>query len=86
MHLVAPLAGAWIEIQRRVNDKSRKGSLLSRERGLKSEKLCNVAEECTSLLSRERGLKFYRQNQSQIRQRSLLSRERGLKYRYLSME
>ena len=58
--LVAPLAGAWIEIcyQEAIRG-SHKLSLPSRERGLKFTRGCPRGCDFWSLPSRERGLKYY---------------------------
>ena len=55
--LVAPLAGAWIEINVSHVSPLALRSLPSRERGLKSEYDLDPTDWCTSLPSRERGLK-----------------------------
>ena len=77
---VAPLAGAWIEIDELHPDSTRAVSLPSRERGLK---FCKVPVRRTgrmSLPSRERGLKYGLYFQKDTDDESLPSRERGLKY------
>ena len=55
---VAPLAGAWIEIDPDVIAPGEKGSLPSRERGLKSTQVLLHILIQRSLPSRERGLKY----------------------------
>ena len=58
-HLVAPLAGAWIEIGGSDSDVMMDMSLLSQERGLKYLVEAHQLVEVASLLSQERGLKFF---------------------------
>ena len=55
--IVAPFAGAWIEILAVVIRSPQLKSLPSRERGLKSEAAFNKETAQRSLPSRERGLK-----------------------------
>ena len=56
--IVAPLAGAWIEISISSSISSgSKSSLPSRERGLKLTGYCIGTAQIVSLPSRERGLK-----------------------------
>ncbi len=62
--LVAPFAGAWIEIDVLPNQKNTLESLPSRERGLKSHVEKSMRENHTSLPSRERGLKSTNQTQN----------------------
>ena len=57
--MVAPFAGAWIEIMRTKSTSSKILSLPSRERGLKFEECPENYARCESLPSRERGLKFF---------------------------
>ena len=76
---VAPLAGAWIEIDEELLDPAVALSLPSRERGLKyalSSLLCCCVQ---SLPSRERGLKYAQVEIKRLCGTSLPSRERGLK-------
>ena len=54
---VAPLAGAWIEIEMTVGSDGKPVSLPSRERGLKSGFIVQGMIQPESLPSRERGLK-----------------------------
>ena len=56
--LVAPLAGAWIEILEQLRAIHGILSLPSRERGLKSYGIGENGDKNQSLPSRERGLKF----------------------------
>ena len=56
-HIVAPFAGAWIEIVQRKKPDGESWSLPLRERGLKSSYNMPVAVNGTSLPLRERGLK-----------------------------
>ncbi len=57
--VVAPFAGAWIEIQKNnLPYDHYEGSLPSRERGLKYNKIIGKQETEVSLPSRERGLKW----------------------------
>ena len=56
--MVAPLAGAWIEIEYNTyHNEWSKMSLPSRERGLKYAQFIIYADPSGSLPSRERGLK-----------------------------
>ena len=55
---VAPLAGAWIEIEMTVGSDGKPVSLPSRERGLKSGFIVQGMIQPESLPSRERGLKL----------------------------
>ena len=55
---VAPLAGAWIEIDRWHKDRMERLSLPSRERGLKLIRYSSGSIRRLSLPSRERGLKY----------------------------
>ena len=58
-HVVAPLVGAWIEINKQDWKKIGEfGSLLSWERGLKYRNGGNNMKRKMSLLSWERGLKY----------------------------
>ena len=58
--IVAPLVGAWIEIQTtEMQEQSTDKSLLSWERGLKYSLLVQTLPPPTSLLSWERGLKYW---------------------------
>ena len=76
---VAPLAGAWIEIEfDALRDKAIE-SLPSRERGLKYNYLVESGHGLPSLPSRERGLKSFQIGQTLSGVTSLPSRERGLK-------
>ena len=56
--VVAPFAGAWIEISGWRRNSGAGKSLPSRERGLKFSGIQRCAPEDASLPSRERGLKF----------------------------
>ena len=79
---VAPLAGAWIEIDALLRTAILlKMSLPSRERGLKYAYHVNRPTSISlSLPSRERGLKYVLSSVMQLLQHaSLPSRERGLK-------
>ena len=58
MVIVAPFAGAWIEMAMNTIEKPKKMSLPSRERGLKSATTGKNRKENESLPSRERGLKL----------------------------
>ena len=79
--LVAPFAGAWIEIFYIVKKGYFTLSLPSRERGLKSIDLDGQEATIQSLPSRERGLKFcFLRIESELGSKSLPSRERGLKF------
>ena len=78
--LVAPFAGAWIEIFYIVKKGYFTLSLPSRERGLKSSDLDGQEATIQSLPSRERGLKFVAGILLFEFLLSLPSRERGLKY------
>ena len=78
--VVAPLAGAWIEILGVGYGEYKHVSLPSRERGLKLSQLQTDYNEVLSLPSRERGLKYACYNFVQVLYWSLPSRERGLKY------
>ena len=55
---VAPLAGAWIEIEEQKKTIIEAASLPSRERGLKFTLQFDAESKMESLPSRERGLKF----------------------------
>ena len=79
--VVAPLAGAWIEIIASESCKEILQSLPSRERGLKSYGNNNYPVALMSLPSRERGLKSYARTPTGQGVESLPSRERGLKSR-----
>ena len=57
--MVAPLAGAWIEIENIPSYSFNLTSLPSRERGLKLERCSEIAGITLSLPSRERGLKLF---------------------------
>ena len=59
---VAPLAGAWIEIDTKTLTGKGWMSLLSQERGLKSVQSWGGLRKNLSLLSQERGLKYHQQN------------------------
>ena len=61
--IVAPLAGAWIEITSCTNTKTTTTSLPSRERGLKLIFVGRNTTMQSSLPSRERGLKLMMQMQ-----------------------
>ena len=76
---VAPLAGAWIETERRWRDNRRSGSRPSRARGLKRRLTAVFSFVFLSRPSRARGLKppFARARRS--RPQSRPSRARGLK-------
>ena len=66
--MVAPLAGAWIEIFAMLLRSQATSSLPSRERGLKFDFTIVKVENKLSLPSRERGLKsFYLNNLCRIR-------------------
>ncbi len=78
--VVAPLAGARIEINWWGKILEQFGSLPSRERGLKLYGTDGKGSEGLSLHSRERGLKYNPEHDLKIRLLSLPSRERGLKY------
>ena len=81
MIIVAPLAGAWIEIIFSPAAKLiRKASLPSRERGLKLQIHYSLYHCYWSLPSRERGLKFTKEHFIFCVFVSLPSRERGLKF------
>ena len=56
--LVAPLAGAWIEMMISLPARTSLSSLPSRERGLKWQQKDGKCDRMVSLPSRERGLKF----------------------------
>ena len=56
--MVAPFAGAWIEMKKWLHGKLMLQSLPSRERGLKSPIENDNSGKLSSLPSRERGLKF----------------------------
>ena len=56
--MVAPLAGAWIEISCMIRSHVWTMSLPSRERGLKFIPSLRILNSRLSLPSRERGLKF----------------------------
>ena len=80
-HGVAPLVGAWIEINNGATVLLNTESLLSWERGLKYELLYILCvNPCGSLLSWERGLKLCQMVSTAHLCGSLLSWERGLKY------
>ena len=55
--LVAPCAGAWVEIRKRRKSMTKSESLPVRERGLKYRDYSSVMERISSLPVRERGLK-----------------------------
>ena len=55
---VAPYAGAWIEINKKLIGSLHKGSLPTRERGLKWAGYITVTNSQMSLPTRERGLKY----------------------------
>ena len=78
---VAPLAGAWIEINPFRKKWTDFLSLPSRERGLKFWKPPPPQAPYRSLPSRERGLKCIVLQNPAVRESSLPSRERGLKFR-----
>ena len=80
LRLVAPFAGAWIEISEEETNPWSVLSLPSRERGLKFRKRREQDMERPSLPSRERGLKCKMRNNAIKKYRSLPSRERGLKF------
>ena len=80
MMIVAPLAGAWIEIANDFRHFIQLWSLLSRERGLKCNDCKHRLTRLLSLLSRERGLKSMIISTGPKAVTSLLSRERGLKF------
>ena len=80
--LVAPLAGAWIEISAFRGSRLSIASLPSRERGLKLDNKFKVGAAKESLPSRERGLKSHDRENRKRDLQSLPSRERGLKYGY----
>ena len=78
--MVAPHAGAWIEICRYSARAFRSGtSLPTRERGLKYDDLVLRQERTESLPTRERGLKSSGFIPKQKAHASLPTRERGLK-------
>ena len=78
--MVAPLAGAWIEMLTIVSGTLRQQSLPSRERGLKFGFYVQyVLVMSMSLPSRERGLKSITDEIDADVLKSLPSRERGLK-------
>ena len=79
-NLVAPLAGAWIEIFEEEKTASDSVSLPLRERGLKSDSKIADPRHVTSLPLRERGLKYSTFFPSFSQKESLPLRERGLKY------
>jgi hypothetical protein len=58
--MVAPRAGAWVEITNIVVRSTSTLSLLVQERGLKSKRLVALPGGLPSLLVQERGLKYYR--------------------------
>ena len=70
--VVAPFAGAWIEI-------TFLGCFIARERGLKYIFIYGFSVVYMSLPSRERGLKYRLYLIIHLRVKSLPSRERGLK-------
>ena len=76
---VAPLAGAWIEIQSIVDAKMTGRSLPLRERGLKSPVPHLSHPKVWSLPLRERGLKWELTIKGTTGVKSLPLRERGLK-------
>ena len=77
--MVAPLAGAWVEIVMTGDNDFAKKSLPSRERGLKWYTNRDGHAEVKSLPSRERGLKLTSDDRQILDAESLPSRERGLK-------
>ena len=77
--MVAPFAGAWIEMKKWLHGKLMLQSLPSRERGLKSPIENDNSGKLSSLPSRERGLKFTHRLLPLLLNQSLPSRERGLK-------
>src|SRR3990172_9380248 len=78
--VVAPPAGAWIEIPRRPGCNRAAPSLPPRERGLKCGLRALVACLRLSLPPRERGLKYRPARAESSPNASLPPRERGLKY------
>ena len=78
--MVAPFAGAWIEIIFWFREMAGVSSLPSRERGLKSSTLDAKYDCSLSLPSRERGLKLMVLVCIAVMIQSLPSRERGLKW------
>ena len=79
--IVAPFAGAWIEITMQLHLlRKQLASLPSRERGLKFYRWWTVKPEFASLPSRERGLKSRSVKEVKMAVKSLPSRERGLKF------
>ena len=83
--IVAPFAGAWIEIHiEELQSGVVSKSLPSRERGLKLVSLLFYEGDQRSLPSRERGLKYIFSVKRIALMRSLPSRERGLKFFYLT--
>ena len=78
--VVAPLAGARIEIPLHTEADTVYLSLPSRERGLKYCTGYRGTRSRWSLPSRERGLKCIYQKTREVIEQSLPSRERGLKY------
>ena len=78
--VVAPYAGAWIEITARAFYEDGTMSLPTRERGLKSDNGFGYTAPTGSLPTRERGLKSLPPLYIYCGMRSLPTRERGLKY------
>ena len=78
--LVAPHAGAWVEIPTVTALASLLKSLPTRERGLKLKKKKELAEQEASLPTRERGLKYAAYKKLRLAVGSLPTRERGLKF------
>ena len=77
--LVAPFAGAWIEIAREQPDKYFGSVAPFAGAWIEMRKRCSPRYQSRSLPSRERGLKCRRNGESARRIPSLPSRERGLK-------
>ena len=77
--MVAPCAGAWIEIASFFDRSSRQVSLPVRERGLKLKKPLIETGWTRSLPVRERGLKLHVSMDYLVGNKSLPVRERGLK-------
>ena len=79
--MVAPHAGARIEIPQKFFDAYCIASLPTRERGLKSAGRYSPYMRYASLPTRERGLKYLYNQMHGIQDWSLPTRERGLKSR-----
>ena len=80
MGYVAPLAGAWIEIEKIILIKYQNGVAPLAGAWIEIYDDNSAVNSEESLLSRERGLKSTGKWVQEARHMSLLSRERGLKY------